>query len=86
MTDVGCELCARVPEHRCPVYGVVEVVTESKAKRTEPQRHTLRLCEWCYTFNWPSRAGRLPVHEEVVAHSEGRKVRWTAAPPPVAKR
>ncbi len=75
LTDPGCDLCAPVPGHWCPAYGTRVVVSGPSTKR-KPEVRTLRLCEWCYQFTWPSRAGRLPTLEEVTAHAAGRRVRW----------
>lgn len=76
LADPGCELCAKVPAHWCPVYGSRIIMTEPTAKRGRPTYRTLLLCQWCFQFTWPSRAGRLPEHDEVAAHAEGRRVRW----------
>jgi len=77
MTNPGCELCARVEGHWCPVYGVVEVHEQPARKGGKPRTRVVKLCEWCYRFQWPSRVGRLPLYDEVLAHSEGRPVRAT---------
>lgn len=75
MKDPGCELCAKVPEHWCPTYATTEVVTVGKKGAPDNVRR-VPLCVWCYEFQRPDRAGRLPAEVEVVAHSEGRRVRW----------
>lgn len=82
LADPGCELCALVPAHWCPVYGTRVIMTEPKSKRARPQLRTLMLCQWCFTFTWPSRAGRLPEPEEVEAHAEGRRVNWRGGAQP----
>lgn len=74
--DPGCDLCAEVEGHWCAVYGARVIMTEPRSKKGRPQIRVLRLCQWCFQFTWPSRAGRLPEHEEVVAHSEQRRVNW----------
>lgn len=76
LAEPGCELCAKVPNHWCPVYGFKVVMTEPVTKRDRPKFHTLWLCEWCLTRTWPSRMGRLPTNDEVTAHAEGRRVNW----------
>lgn len=76
-SDPGCELCAQVEGHWCPVYGAVEIKEPPKRKGGKEVVRVLKLCESCYRFNLPSRAGRLPTFDEVVAHSEGRRPRWT---------
>jgi hypothetical protein len=76
MADPGCELCAKVPAHWCPIYGARIIMTEPTSKKGRPTYHTLLLCQWCFQFTWPSRAGRLPEHDEVIAHAEGRRVGW----------
>lgn len=75
-SDPGCDLCAEVEGHWCAVYGARVILTEPKSKKGRPQVRVLRLCQWCFQFTWPSRAGRLPEHEEVIAHSEQRRVNW----------
>lgn len=76
LADPGCELCAPVPDHWCPVYGVRVVLIESKNRKAKPEIRTYRLCEWCFTRTWESRMGRLPTFDEVTAHAEGRRVNW----------
>lgn len=76
LAEPGCELCAKVPAHWRPVFGSLVIMTEPTSKKGRPTYRTLLLCQWCFQFTWPSRAGRLPVHDEVVAHAEGRRVRW----------
>lgn len=76
LTEPGCELCAQVPDHWCPVFGFRVVMSEPETRRDRSTFRTLWLCEWCFTRTWPSRMGRLPTHDEVVAHAEGRRVFW----------
>lgn len=82
LADPGCELCAKVEGHWCPVYGAKAILIEPVSKKGRAKVRVVTLCQWCLQFTWPSRAGRLPQHEEVVAHAEGRKVRWRGGTEP----
>lgn len=76
LTDPGCDLCTKVPGHWCPVYGVRVILTEPKSRGAKAKTEAVRLCDWCFRCTWESRMGRLPTTDEVVAHSEGRRVNW----------
>ena len=88
--DPGCDLCAKVPcenpkcrcaaidnRHWCPVFGSVEVV--EKGARGAITKRIYKLCVSCHDFQRPRCAGRLPSHDEVLDHVEGRKRRWKAS-------
>lgn len=76
VVDPGCELCAKVPEHYCATSYTIDIEEPAKNKRAKATVHKMRLCSWCYQFQRPDRAGRLPNEGEVHAHAEGRRVRW----------
>lgn len=93
LTDPGCELCATVPcedprcrcsaidvRHWCATRYTVDIETPAKRNGDRPTVRRLRLCSSCYAFQRPDRAGRLPSHDEVLDHVEGRQRRWKAAP------
>lgn len=78
MEDPGCEMCAMVPDHWCPTYVTIETPVNRKGR---PLTKKMRLCFWCYRRQRPSEQGgwgRLPSHDEVQAHAEGRRVRRSA--------
>ena len=77
MAEPSCELCDQVPDHSCAKYASVEVVTPAKSKGAKDSVRRLVLCSWCYQWQRPDRAGRLPTLAQVTAHAEGRRVRWT---------
>ncbi len=79
MAEPTCELCDQVPDHSCTRYASVEVVTPARSKREKDTVRRLVLCSWCYQWQRPDRAGRLPNTGEVTAHAEGRRVRWPGA-------
>ena len=88
VADPGCELCAQVPDncercvrsdiadHWCPTYATVERTIVSKRKGQPDTVVRIRVCSNCYEFARPDRADRLPTHDEVLDHVEGRRRRW----------
>ena len=87
IVDPGCELCAVVPcgcdrcsaqdhRHYCDVAYTVEHEIPAKRKGQPPSVRKYRLCSNCYEFQRSDRAGRLPSHDEVLDHVEGRRRRW----------
>lgn len=88
VSDPGCELCAQVPDncercvrsgmddHWCPTFATVERTIVAKRKGQPDAVVKTRLCSPCYEFARPDRAGRLPSHDEVLDHVEGRRRRW----------
>lgn len=74
--DPGCELCNQVPDHWCMTYATVKVTSKPKRKGEEPIVRPVRLCSWCYSHQRPDRAGRMPSHDEVLLHAQGRRVHW----------
>jgi len=92
MTDPGCDLCAKVPcgdpkcrcsaldgRHYCETFATVTVVEPSKRKGQPDTERKVKLCVSCHDFNRERCAGRLPTHDEVLDHVEGRKRRWKSA-------
>ncbi len=68
--------CETIDAHWCPVYASIEV-TEDGPRGTSITRK-VALCSSCYEFQRADRAGRLPSHDEVLDHAEGRRRRWRA--------
>jgi hypothetical protein len=71
--------CETVDAHWCPVYATVELREESRRKGQPDSLRKVALCSSCFEFNRPSRAGRLPTHDEVLDHVQGRRRRWRAS-------
>lgn len=89
VTDPGCDLCSAIPcgcerckaldsPHWCATRYTVERKEEPKPNRRgqQPKVHRFKLCSSCYEFQRDDRAGRLPTHDEVLDHAEGRRRRW----------
>jgi hypothetical protein len=83
----GCELCALVPcgcdrcnaqdhRHHCDALYTVEQDMPAKRKGQQPTKRKVAVCSSCYEFQRADRAGRLPTHDEVLDHVEGRRRRW----------
>lgn len=90
LVDPGCELCAQVPcgdpkcrcaaidgRHYCPTRYTVERVVVSKRKGVADKVEPIGVCSSCYEFQRADRAGRLPSHDEVLDHVEGRRRRYS---------
>ena len=90
LTDPGCELCAKVPcgcdrcnaltgPHWCAARYTIDHTVEPKRKGQLPTTRPMKLCGSCYSFQRPDQAGRLPSHDDVLDHVEGRRRRWKAS-------
>ena len=86
VTKPGCELCAVVPcgcdrcnaqDHRHHCDALYTVERETPKRKGQPvTKRKIALCSSCYEFQRPDRANRLPSHDEVLDHVEGRRRRW----------
>ena len=68
--------CQGVDDHWCPTFATVERTIVSKRKGQPDTVVKVRVCSSCYEFQRPDRANRLPTHDEVLDHVEGRRRRW----------
>jgi hypothetical protein len=69
-----CELMADA-RHWCAKYASVPVITAGRKGQPDVVTRVV-LCSSCYEFNRPDAAARLPTHDEVLDHVEGRRRRW----------
>lgn len=65
--------------HFCAKFASVPVITPGRKGKPDTVTR-VTLCSSCYDFQRPDAAGRLPTHDEVLDHVEGRRRRWKPEP------